>query len=331
MCSVTRWSDNGTAEVVARNMDWLEDVKSNLWVFTRGMHRVGLADKNPIKWTSKYGSVIAAGYDQGAADGINEKNFAAHLLWLTESDYGKRDESIPGLSLFIWLQYFLDNFSSVREAVDFVEAHPFQLVTGIVGTSGITATCHLMIEDSTGDAAVFEYIKGKPRIYHDRKFMVMTNSPPFDEQIESLKQFKGFGGDRSLPGTTESADRFVRGVYYQKSLPKPNNLRETIAGVISVARNISQPFGTLDPDRPNYSATRWRTVCDLTNGVYYFESTTSPNIIWIRLTELNFNEGSPVKKLDLVNESDRIGDVTNQFQNSEPFEWAKPSDYPSKI
>ena len=30
MCSVTRWSENGVAEVVARNMDWVEDLKSNL-------------------------------------------------------------------------------------------------------------------------------------------------------------------------------------------------------------------------------------------------------------------------------------------------------------
>ena len=95
--------------------------------------------------------------------------------------------------------------------------------------------------------------------------------------------------------------------------------------MISVARNVAQPFGTPDPSRPNVSATRWRTVCDLTNGVYYFESTTSPNIIWVKLQDMSFEEGSPVKKLDLVNEPDRIGDVSDKFQTSEPFEWAKPN------
>jgi hypothetical protein len=33
--------------------------------------------------------------------------------------------------------------------------------------------------------------------------------------------------------------------------------------------------------RPNGSATRWRTVADLTNRFYYFESTTSLNLIWV--------------------------------------------------
>ena len=48
MCSVIKWSDNGTATVVARNMDWMEDTKSNLWLFPRGISRVGLAGQNSL-------------------------------------------------------------------------------------------------------------------------------------------------------------------------------------------------------------------------------------------------------------------------------------------
>src|SRR6476469_5647020 len=143
MCSVTRWSQNGVAEVVARNMDWLEDMKSNLWLFPRGIKREGLAAKNSLTWMSKYGSIITAAYDIGSTDGINEKNLAGHLLWLAESDYCKRDESVPGLSVGLWLQYFLDNFASVDEAVNFVENHPFRLLTGMVADTGKIAELHL--------------------------------------------------------------------------------------------------------------------------------------------------------------------------------------------
>jgi penicillin V acylase-like amidase (Ntn superfamily) len=34
-----------------------------------------------------------------------------------------------------------------------------------------------------------------------------------------------------------------------------------------------------DPARPNISTTCWRTVSDLTNRVYYFESTTGANLL----------------------------------------------------
>ena len=107
----------------------------------------------------------------------------------------------------------------------------------------------------------------------------------------------------------------------------PKNIttaREAVAGVISVARNVSQPFGTVDPFMPNISSTRWRTVSDLTNRVYYFESTTSPNIIWTRLDEPDFSNGASVKKIDLVHWTDRVGDVSSEFKSSEPFRWAEP-------
>jgi penicillin V acylase-like amidase (Ntn superfamily) len=88
---------------------------------------------------------------------------------------------------------------------------------------------------------------------------------------------------------------------------------------------MSQPFGTSDPFRPNIAPTRWRTVCDLTNRVYYFESTISPNIIWVRLDELDFSNEASVKKIDLVNGQDLVGNVSSEFRTAEPFEWAKPT------
>jgi hypothetical protein len=53
-------------------------------------------------------------------------------------------------------------------------------------------------------------------------------------------------------------------------------------------------------------------VCDVTNRVYYFKSTTSPNIIWVRLDVLEFSSGASVKKIDLANRRDRIGDVSSE-------------------
>jgi penicillin V acylase-like amidase (Ntn superfamily) len=317
-CSRVLWNNNGLAIVVGRSMDWFEDMKTNLWVFPRGIQRDGGVGKNSLKWTSKYGSLIASGYDIMTVDGINEKGLAVNPLWLAESDYGKRDESIPGIS-FTLSQYFLDNFETVADAVRFIETKPFQIVTGPMGSTNKTAAGHLALADATGDSAVIEYIDGKAKIYHDRKYTVMTNSPPFDAQLANLKQYKAFGGTKELPGSEQSVDRFVRAARYLEGLPKPENKRETIAYLMSVMRNISAPFGASDPLRPNISATRWRTVADLTNRVYYFESTISPNVIWVFLDKLKLTEGSPVLKLDLVNELDRVGDVTMQFKKSKPF------------
>lgn len=71
-----------------------------------------------MNWTSKYGSVIATGYDIGTCDGMNEKGLVASLLFLPESIYSLPGDIRPAMGISIWTQYVLDNFATVREAVD---------------------------------------------------------------------------------------------------------------------------------------------------------------------------------------------------------------------
>jgi choloylglycine hydrolase len=153
----------------------------------------------------------------------------------------------------------------------------------------------------------------------------MTNSPIYDEQLKHLKGYQGFGGTTPLPGSTDSPDRFVRAAFYTPRLPKTSDVRLAIAQVLSVARNASAPFGTADPTRPNLSTTRWRTVSDLTHGVYYFESTTSPNIVWVHLDELRLDTLTEARKLDLTHEPDLVGDVTARMVATEAFEFPAPN------
>ena len=94
----------------------------------------------------------------------------------------------------------------------------------------------------------------------------MTNSPTFDKQLEGLKKYKGFGGEEELPGSVKAADRFVRAAFYLGRLPELKNQRQAVAGVLSVMRNVGQPFGTSKADESNTSQTIWRTVADFTNG-----------------------------------------------------------------
>lgn len=320
-CTRALWSNSGRDVVVGRNMDWFEDTQTNLWILPRGIERDGGIGKNSMHWKAKYGSLVAPIYDIASTDGMNEKGLTANLLYLVESDYGKRDEAMPGMSVSLWAQYFLDNFSTVAEAVKFVETHPFQLVSVNVSSANMPGTGHLALADPTGDSAIIEYIGGKPKIYHGKQYTVMTNSPPFSQQLQNLKEYKGFGGSKPLPGTDQAADRFVRAASYLLGLPKPNNFKENIAYLLSVMRNASTPFGMIDILRPNVAATRWRIVADMNKLVYFFESTISPNIVWIQFDKLDFKEGAPVKKLDLVQQPDHVGEVSDQFVVAAPFKF----------
>lgn len=92
-------------------MDWLEDMQTNLWIFPRGLDRDGGLGEKGLKWTSKYGSVVASIYEAGTADGMNETGFVANLLFLVESEYpAANNDTRPQISIAAWTQYLLENF-----------------------------------------------------------------------------------------------------------------------------------------------------------------------------------------------------------------------------
>ena len=325
-CSRVLWNDSGRNVLVGRNMDWFEDMKSNIWVLPRGMKRDGLTEKNPLKWTSKYGSVIVSAYDVGTADGVNEKGLAVHYHYLPETQVAPRDERIPGLSMSLWAQYYLDQFATVAEAVKAMRANPFQLRMAVEPTSQAKATVHIAINDATGDSAIFQLIKGEMKIYHSREYVVMTNEPTFDKQLENLKRYKGFGGDLPLPGTNAATDRFVRGASYVKSLPKPKSDREAVASIMSVMRNVSKPFSENVPGQPHNSATIWRTVTDLTDRVLYYDSVVSPQVFWIDLKKLKFDASEPVRKLTVVDNFELMGEVSGKCEKANLFKFLPPAE-----
>ena len=325
-CSRVLSADNGQAVLVGRNMDWPDKTPTDLWVLPRGIQRNGLISKNPLIWTSKYGSLVVVSSDLGksiVSDGLNEKGLAINALWLGESDYGARDKKLPGLSISLWAQYCLDNFATVDEVIRAFQDSPYQIVTLSIpkGNKLDKATLHLSLEDKTGDSAIIEYINGKPVIHHDRNYTVMTNDPPFEQQLSNLKQYEGFGGNKPLPGTTQATDRFVRASYYLKYLPKPKSLREAVAAVLGITRNVSQPFRVTADTKAYASATIWRGVADLTDNVYFYESTMSPNVVWAELNKFDLGEGAPTMEIDLSNNPDLSGDVTKDAKKAQPFEF----------
>ncbi|MGE3993723.1 linear amide C-N hydrolase [Pseudorhodoplanes sp.] len=315
----------GNGQVItARSMDWKLDIGTNLWVFPRGMKRSGEAGPNSIRWTSKYGSVIASAYDISTTDGMNEAGLVANVLWLVESSYPKYDGKTPGLSLAAWAQYVLDNFATVQEAVDALAEEPFTVVTDNVPGEEKLATLHLSLSDASGDSAIIEYIDGKQVIHHSRNYQVLTNSPIFEQQLALNEYWKQIGGTVMLPGTNRASDRFARASFYVNAIPKVDDPVQTIASAFSVIRNVSVPFGITTPDQPNISSTRWRTVADHKRKLYFFESALTPNVFWFDLTKLDLSqETGKVMKLDLGPNQTHIysGVANDQFEVSAPFKF----------
>lgn len=308
--------------LTARSMDWSLPMLSNLWVLPRGMTREGAAGPRSVEWTSKYGSVIVTGYDIATVDGMNEAGLVANLLWLADSEYPKDDGETPQMSLSIWAQYYMDNFATVAEAVAHTREHPFDTVTKDVPIQpGRLTTVHLSLSDATGDSAILEWIDGELVIHHGPEYRVMTNDPPYDQQLAIAAYWQGVSPRDAIPGTTRAADRFVRAGAYIDMVVQSDDPRTAAAAAFSVIRNASVPYGISTPDAPNLSTTRWRVVADQKDRLFYVESAISPNVFWVDLAKLDFGPETGVRKLDLGVDMANVqsGEASAQFTPAEPF------------
>ena len=248
MCTRVLWSDNDLAVLAGRSMDWPESTEPLVVAFPRGRERDGgavagqtVVAQNPLRWTSRYRSLATTVYGIGTVDGLNERGFAAHGLYLQETDFGVRDPSRPGLHAGLWVQYLLDRAASVGEALELLDGIQIVMVTA----RGHDATIHLALEDVSGDSAVIEFDHGRQVVHHGREFTLMTNDPPYNQQLELLSRqdFSHPSRDMPLPGNVNAVDRFQRAAYYSALMPKPETERQAVASVMAVMRNVSVPFG----------------------------------------------------------------------------------------
>jgi choloylglycine hydrolase len=272
------------------------------------------------QWTSKYGSVVCSiipyarkyGFevDDGGTDGINEKGLGAHVLYLEATQYAEPDAT-PAVSYLRWARYILDNFATVKEAVEGMKN--IRIAAVKLGKEVLGA--HLAIEDPSGDNAIFEVLDGKLVIHHGQEYTVMTNDPPYDWQVVNLSQYNGFGGSKSMPGSIEPGDRFVRLAYYTKHLPDPETPEQAVGYAMSAIRNVAVPFGAPYGGRTGAATypTWWMSATDLDRGIYFFNWAKNPNIVWIHTKEIDYSEGSGCRVVDPKDPA-LAGDITRSFK-----------------
>ena len=97
-------------------------------------------------------------------------------------------------------------------------------------------------------------------------------------------------------------------------------MQEAFATIMAAIRGVSVPFGTpytkLGDGFPVYN-TEYRTVADLTHGIYGFELTTTPNFFWVEFSDFKMEKGQPALSLK-PGALDLAGDVCAHFKPAIP-------------
>jgi penicillin V acylase-like amidase (Ntn superfamily) len=200
-CSAFQLSDSD--HLVGKSYDWHQ---SHGMVFTnsRKMKKTAFlldTSETAEEWTSQYGSLT---FSQHGKDfplgGMNEKGLVVEILWLNETQYPLADTR-PTVNELQWIAYQLDNFSTVKEVIADVSKRRI---------SPVMANVHYLVCDTTPECTVVEFIKRKEQAPAGStlKANVITNDS-YAKSVDHLKDFKGFGGTKTIPTDSSSLSRFT--------------------------------------------------------------------------------------------------------------------------
>ncbi|MCH5310718.1 MAG: linear amide C-N hydrolase [Prevotella sp.] len=318
-CSRVVFLGRDNLTLVGRTLDWRTPIPTNLYVYPRGMQKQGMPSGNTFHWKSKYGSVLAVSYDGGATEGMNEKGLVMNALFCKGSIYRQSlNGELRSMSLAVLVSYFLDNFATVDEVNEWLEANEFAIY-GKDFDGGTEAALHWAITDQSGNTLVMEFQKGHLDVYKSRDYRVLTNDPPFQQMLAINNYWKNIGGANQLPGTVRSPDRFARASFFIEHVPDTVDYKTAAAQVLTVLNNVAVPLGYGLEDAPNLSSSQWRSVADAKNLIYYFGFFYEMSVFRIELSKLNLNEGAPVLKMDTSANKELHGCINDLMMPSAPF------------
>ena len=167
--------DDGTV-LAGRTLDWRTPIPTNIYVYPAGVAKQSMPSGPRLQWVSKYGSVLAVGYDGGVTEGMNEKGLEMAGLFCKTAKYDTASENsndnVVSLSMFV--SYFLDNFATVDEVEEWLNANHFT-ISGKTFDGGTVSLLHWALTDSTGTTLLMEYVDGKLNLYKGRDLQVLTN------------------------------------------------------------------------------------------------------------------------------------------------------------
>ncbi len=238
-------------------------------------------------WISRYGSVTINNFGRDFPDGgMNE---AGLFIWEMNEDaeYPKGD-SFPKLNQMNWMQYILDNFSSVKEVVQGA------LEMEIDGWGW-----HFFVGDGEGNTAAVAFVNGKAVVETGENMPVPALfNTPYKRELELLKYYKGFGGNYEPDINDPKVPRFVRSAVLMENYQPEKNAVDYGFYMLKTLRVNDDP--------------EWSVIFDVPEKKVYFRTRLNPEIKMLAMNEINFSNSQPVSLLNI--DEKEGGNVLPRFQ-----------------
>ncbi len=272
--------------VVGRNLDSDRHTHGLLVVNKRGVEKTGRSfqwlvsgdsDSPPITWVSKYGSLTFNGTGvEFPESGVNEMGLSIEEMSLLETEY-PNESGKPKLFMEQWIQFVLDTCATVDEVLE--SANEMALDGW---------NWHFYVVDKTGNAAVVEFLKGEVSIRTGGGLPqpVLCNSI-YEEEIERLGSYKGFGGEQVVELDNPQVPRFVQGTHLLKGIKDDDD---------------PITYGFMILDTMSRGTTKWAKIVDLREMRVTFRTDINPQLRYVDLDSFDYSCGTPRLVLDVHTE-----------------------------
>lgn len=318
-CTRVVYHGSDSLFIVGRSLDWKTPIPTNIYVYPRGMHKMGSNKPGAVEWTSKYGAVYAVGYDGGVTEGMNERGLVVNGLFCKGTVYDN-DSTInrPAMSMAMFTAWILDTCENIDEVKALLEEHNFSL-SGATFDDGTVSALHWGVTDRTGESIIFEFNHGDINIYEMGNYWAMTNDPTWPDMKAIVNYWDKIGGTHMLPGTVSSPDRCVRANFFAHHVEATANADLGASICRSIVMNASVPYTYLIQGEPNVSSTQWRSMANVRDLRYYFDLCTENGCYYVDLNQLILRKGAPVLKLTTSELKDVAGNANAHLRKTVPF------------
>ena len=223
-------------------------------------------------------------------DAINEKGLGmAGLNFVGNAYYREEIAGKDNVAQFEFIPWILSRCATVREARRLLEN--INITNTPFSDKLPTAQLHWIIADRDG-AITVESVKEGIKIY-DNPVGVLTNNPPFNEQLFRLNDFmhlspkspenrfsdklslgtysRGMGA-LGLPGDLSSQSRFVRVAFTKMNSVSGSSESESVSQFFHILGSVDQQRGCCELEGGEYEITLYTSCCNADKGIYSYEN-----------------------------------------------------------
>ena len=221
-------------------------------------------------------------------DAVNEKGLGmAGLNFVGNAVYQEIQEGRENMAQFEFIPWILSQCASVEEAKKMLAE--MNLVGTVFAPQFPAAQLHWILADKYACITI-ECVREGLKVY-DNPAGVLTNNPPFEQQMFLLNQYmhlspkqpenhfseqlplqtysRGMGA-LGLPGDLSSASRFTKVAFTKMNSRSGDSELESVSQFFHILGSVDQQRGCCEVAKGKYEITLYTSCCNTTKGIYYY-------------------------------------------------------------